>query len=57
MYERNHRGAAIRDPEWLLLSRGLHRERLDENGYRIAHSTDETLQRGIWRHYLKTMSE
>ena len=57
MYERNHRGAAIRDPEWLLLSRGLHRERLDENGYRIAHSTDETPQRGIWRHYLKTMSE
>ncbi|MDO6966658.1 aromatic ring-hydroxylating oxygenase subunit alpha [Rhizobium alvei] len=57
MYERNHRGAAIRDPEWLLLSRGEHRERLDENGYRIAHSTDETPQRGIWRHYLKLMSE
>lgn len=57
MYERNHRGALIHDPEWLILSRGLHRERLDENGFRIAHSTDETPQRGIWRHYLKLMSE
>ncbi|WP_051679034.1 aromatic ring-hydroxylating dioxygenase subunit alpha [Xanthobacter sp. 91] len=57
MYERNHRGAQILDPEWLVLSRGLHRERLDENGYRIAHSTDETPQRGIWRHYLNLMTE
>lgn len=57
MYERNHRGAKIRDPEWLVLTRGLHRERFDENGHRIAHSTDETPQRGIWRHYLKLMTE
>ena len=57
MYERNHRGSKIRDPEWLVLSRGLHRERRDENGFRIAHSTDETTQRGIWRHYLKLMTE
>ena len=57
MYERNHRGSKIRDPEWLVLTRGLHRERLDENGFRIAHSTDETTQRGIWRHYLTLMTE
>ena len=57
MYERNHRGSKIRDPEWLVLTRGLHRERRDENGFRIAHSTDETTQRGIWRHYLKLMTE
>lgn len=57
MYERNHRGAMIRDPEWLTLTRGLHRERRDENGFRIAHATDETPQRGIWRHYLKLMQE
>ncbi len=57
MYERNHRGAKILDPEWLVLTRGLHRERLDENGFRIAHSTDETPQRGIWRHYLNLMTE
>lgn len=57
MYERNHRGALIHDPEWLVLSRGLHRERLDENGFRVAHSTDELPQRGIWRHYLSLMQE
>ena len=57
MYERNDRGARIRDPEWLVLTRGLHRERRDENGFLIGHSTDETTQRGIWRHYLKLMSE
>ncbi|MFG1372363.1 aromatic ring-hydroxylating dioxygenase subunit alpha [Xanthobacter oligotrophicus] len=57
MYERNHRGAQILDPEWLVLSRGLHRERFDDNGFRVAHSTDETPQRGIWRHYLNLMTE
>lgn len=56
MYERNHRGAAIRDPEWVVLTRGTHRERVDENGYRIGHSTDEVPQRGIWRHYLDLMA-
>jgi phenylpropionate dioxygenase-like ring-hydroxylating dioxygenase large terminal subunit len=55
MYERNHRGAAIPDPEWLVLTRGLHRERQDENGYIVAHATDEVPQRGIWRHYLHLM--
>ncbi|WP_323019301.1 aromatic ring-hydroxylating dioxygenase subunit alpha [Pararhodobacter sp.] len=57
MYERNHRGALIHDPEWLVLSRGLHRERRDEKGFRIGHSTDEVPQRGIWRHYLSLMQE
>lgn len=57
MYERNHRGALIDDPEWLILTRGMHRERFDENGFRVAHSTDEVPQRGIWRHYLKLMQE
>lgn len=56
MYERNHRGAMIRDPEWILLSRGEKRERRDENGHRIGHSTDEVPQRGIWRHYLNLMT-
>ena len=57
MYERNHRGAGILDPEWLVLSRGLHRERRDENGFLVAHSTDEVPQRGIWRHYLHLMQD
>jgi hypothetical protein len=56
MYERCQRGAAIRDPEWITLARGLHREHRDENGHLVAHSTDETPQRGIWRHYLEQMT-
>jgi len=57
MYERNHRGAVIPDPEWLILTRGLHRESRDENGYLIAHVTDEVPQRGIWQHYRKLIEE
>ena len=57
MYERNHRGAMINNPEWIVLTRGEKRETVDENGNRIGHSTDEVSQRGIWRHYLKLMTE
>jgi phenylpropionate dioxygenase-like ring-hydroxylating dioxygenase large terminal subunit len=56
MYERNHRGALINDPEWLTISRGIHRERRDENGYLVGHSTDEVPQRGIWQHYARLMA-
>lgn len=56
MYERNHRGSRIRDPEWLTLSRGLNRECRDDRGNRIGHVTDEVPQRGIWRHYLDLMT-
>ncbi|WP_137388542.1 aromatic ring-hydroxylating oxygenase subunit alpha [Rhodoligotrophos defluvii] len=56
MYERNQRGLLTRNPEWLFLERGMHRERDDEDGYRIAHSTDDLPSRGIWRHY-KTLME
>ena len=56
MYERNHRGAKIRDPEWVTLRRGLHREKFDENGFLVGHATDEVPQRAIWRHYLKLMT-
>ena len=51
MYERNQAGLKVRDPEWLTLNRGLHREHDDELGYRVGHATDETPSRGIWRHY------
>lgn len=57
MYERNHRGAMINNPEWIVLTRGEKRETRDADGHRIGHSTDEVPQRGIWRHYLKLMTE
>jgi fatty-acyl-CoA synthase len=55
MYERNMRGVRVRDPEWLLLKRGTHRERLDEHGHVIGDATDEVPQRAIWRHYRELM--
>ncbi len=55
MYERNQRGVQGRRPEWLVLRRGLHRERLDENGHLVGDATDEVPQRAIWRHYRRLM--
>jgi len=55
MYERTQRGVQSRDPEWLFVGRGEHRERIDENGYRVAHATDDLPTRGMWRHYRRLM--
>jgi phenylpropionate dioxygenase-like ring-hydroxylating dioxygenase large terminal subunit len=55
MYERNQRGVQARAPEWLVLSRGRHRERLDEDGRLVADATDEVPQRAMWRHYRELM--
>lgn len=55
MYERNQRGVAQLQPEWLDLSRGLQRERTDENGFTIGTATDETSMRAMWEHYLTLM--
>jgi len=55
MYERSHRGVLARNPEWIYLGRGLHREDRDSLGFTIGHVTDEVPSRGIWRHYRKLM--
>jgi phenylpropionate dioxygenase-like ring-hydroxylating dioxygenase large terminal subunit len=57
MYERNQRGVQARRPEWLVLKRGVHRERRDQDGFLIGDATDEVPQRGIWRHYRKLMEQ
>lgn len=54
-YERNQVGFQARINEWLVLRRGLHRETKDETGI-AGRETDETTQRGIWRHYREVMS-
>ena len=41
--------------EWLVLRRGLHREEREGDGTIAGHETDETTQRGIWRHYREVM--
>jgi hypothetical protein len=56
MWERNFRGTEARVNEWVTLRRGLHRERQDADGLRIAHITDELPQRAIWRHYQMLMT-
>ena len=55
MYERNQRGLAARNPEWLVLRRGLHRERRDDQGFLVGDATDEVPARAIWRHYRSLM--
>jgi fatty-acyl-CoA synthase len=54
-YERNQVGFRARVNEWLVLRRGLHRE-VHDNGGVAGHETDETTQRGIWRHYRDVMT-
>ena len=56
MYERNQRGVQALAPEWLVIERGRHRERLDDDGLTIADVTDELPQRAIWRHYRSLMA-
>jgi fatty-acyl-CoA synthase len=54
-YERNQLGFQAQINEWLVLRRGLHRE-TNENGSMSGPETDETTQRGIWRHYRDVMT-
>jgi phenylpropionate dioxygenase-like ring-hydroxylating dioxygenase large terminal subunit len=56
IWERNQRALDSRLDEWMILRRGLHRERLDENGHPVSHIADETAIRGIWRHYVELMT-
>ncbi len=55
MYERNQLGLESLQPEWLDVRRGLHRERIDDNGFTIGSATDETGMRGFWSHYKSLM--
>jgi fatty-acyl-CoA synthase len=57
MYERNQRGVQVRRPEWLVLKRGQHRERLDDNGHLVGDATDEVPIRAIWAHYKSLMED
>ncbi|MBM4257291.1 MAG: Rieske 2Fe-2S domain-containing protein [Deltaproteobacteria bacterium] len=53
---RNQVGLAARNPEWLDIGRGLHREEVDGEGRRVSHLTDETTNRAFWKHYRTVMS-
>jgi phenylpropionate dioxygenase-like ring-hydroxylating dioxygenase large terminal subunit len=55
IYERTHRGLTASKPEYTHITRGEHRERLDDAGHRVGDITDDLPSRGIWRHYRKLM--
>lgn len=54
---RNQLGLHARTSPWLLLGRGLNRETIDADGRRVSHVTDETTNRGFWRHFRDVMTE
>jgi nitrite reductase/ring-hydroxylating ferredoxin subunit len=54
---RNQLGLQARSVEWLLLSRGLCREHVDDEGRAVSHVTDETTNRSLWRHYRAVMTD
>ena len=43
--------------EWIVLSRGMHREQVDASGVRHGHSTDETPQRALYREWQRLLSQ
>lgn len=53
---RNQIGLQARNPEWIKLGRGLGREFIDDRSRRVGHMTDETTNRGLWRHYRQVMT-
>jgi len=56
MFERMQVGFRNELDPWLILSRGMHRERRDPDGTRVGHVTDEVTQRGIWREWKRVMT-
>jgi phenylpropionate dioxygenase-like ring-hydroxylating dioxygenase large terminal subunit len=55
IFERQQLALQARASEWLILRRGLHRERVEEGGIRTSHIADEGHVRGIWQHYRQLM--
>ena len=56
MFERIQTGLQNQLDPWLILTRGLHRERREPDGTIIAHVTDELTQRAIWREWKRVMT-
>lgn len=54
--ERTQLGIKNGNPEWIILSRGMEKEQIEDDGTRVAGLMDETSQRGFWRHYRDVMS-
>ena len=57
MFNRVHEGLRCSADPWLIFRRGLHREKIDDDGTRYGQCTDEVSQRGMWRHWKSVMQE
>lgn len=55
-YEMCQLGYHASAPEWTVLSRGMDRERRDENGWLVGQASDDTGLRAYWQGYLDVMS-
>ncbi len=56
MFERMQVGLKNELDPWVILSRGMARERREPDGTRVGHVTDEVTQRGIWREWKRVMT-
>lgn len=54
-FERVTDGMRATERDWLVMSRGAHREREGENGILIGHSADEVPQRAFYRQWRRLM--
>lgn len=57
IFERNQLGLSAELDPWVLLSRGLERERVDSDGSIVGRITDETTQRGQLKQWQKMMRD
>ncbi len=57
VFERNQTGLSAEVEPWVLLARGLHRERVDTDGSIVGHITDETTQRAQLKQWKSWMGE
>lgn len=56
-FVRCQEGLQVEAAEWVLFSRGLHRERVNEAGEIVGDVTDEVPQRGIYREWRRRMCD
>jgi phenylpropionate dioxygenase-like ring-hydroxylating dioxygenase large terminal subunit len=54
--ELNLMGTKNRQPEWIMLARGIHDETRSPDGTIVGGLMDETSQRAFWRHYRAVMT-
>jgi phenylpropionate dioxygenase-like ring-hydroxylating dioxygenase large terminal subunit len=52
----NQTGMKAHGVDWALLSRGMHREQVSDDGERVGHSTDETPVRALYREWKRWMA-